>query len=561
MTPISPDGKKLLIYFDGNGHIIKNVKMNGTKDGTGLFGDIWGSANPADVAENTSVIKNLVISSSTFASTNGYVGALVGEVSGTIIIENIYVDKDVVVGSASKGSNGGIVGGCYYSSKYWDSNGVAECTITIKDCVFAGTVIAGGTDNGGILGNGNSKQDSEKHEIFHIVIEDCLVTGNVQIGQSRTSGFVGRNEYTVTFGEGEEAVTYAASVTLNRCIYAGGAEDVAFNNRPFVSDKNEETQYNVTNCYTTHTAANGVYSNVKWTAENSGVTLIDAVDLLGKNAIELTGWTKCDGDIMLPTGVKDLVSNLFTAKMLDGASVRLDTPTGLRFQAIIGASFLNSIKNDPTNAEKLVTYGIIIAPTDYIEEADGTFTVAALSELAYDISYVLIPAQKLVSGGDDAGYYEFTGVLGPVNPDNYSRAFSARAYIAVDGEIVYYSAYDSAINSRSIAEVAEAAYKDTKTEQDDEYKYEIAVDAGIYSPYTTTQRETLYSFYGEGTPATVNFMSYNIRNVEGGNKTASNDPLTFEYEGRQNAVVDYILSKNPDVIGIQEASKKKIIIF
>ena len=49
-------------------------------------------------------------------------------------------------------------------------------------------------------------------------------------------------------------------------------------------------------------------------------------------------------------------------------------------------------------------------------------------------------------------------------------------------------------------------------------------------------------------------MSYNIRNVEGGNH-AYND-LTFEYDGRQDAVVNYILAESPDVIGIQEASVK-----
>jgi endonuclease/exonuclease/phosphatase family metal-dependent hydrolase len=51
-------------------------------------------------------------------------------------------------------------------------------------------------------------------------------------------------------------------------------------------------------------------------------------------------------------------------------------------------------------------------------------------------------------------------------------------------------------------------------------------------------------------------MSYNIRNVEGGD-SFFNDPLTFEYNGRQNEVVNYILSESPDVIGIQEATIKK----
>ena len=52
-------------------------------------------------------------------------------------------------------------------------------------------------------------------------------------------------------------------------------------------------------------------------------------------------------------------------------------------------------------------------------------------------------------------------------------------------------------------------------------------------------------------------MSYNIRNVEGGNHAGTND-LTFEYDGRDQAVVDYILSEMPDVLGLQEASVKSV---
>ena len=550
LTPISPDGKQLQLYFDGNDHTIKNVKMSGSKEGIGLFGDIWGSTNPEEVATKTSVIKNLVISSSTFTSTKKYIGAVVGETSGTIIIENIYVDKDVVINGA-QGVAGGIVGGCYYSSSYKDANSVAAYTVTIRDCVFAGNVIAGGAENGGILGFGNCKYEKNIYEMFHIVIEDCLVTGNVQVGQTRSSGFVGRNEYTVTFGEGEEAVTYNASVTLNRCIYAGGAEDVAFNNRPFVSEKDGDdhhTQYNVTDCYTTHTAANGVYANVKWTKTGSGVKLVELSDLMG--SITLEGWTKRDGDIMVPNGVSEVASTLVSVKMLDGASVRLKNPTGLRFTAVLGKAFLDSVKT--ANEGKTVTYGIMIVPTSYVEEANDIFTVEELKKLDHTPNYLLIPAEKLLSGGDDAGYYEFSGVITNIDPTNYGRNYSARAYVAVDGVPVYYSEYHSKVNSRSIATVAEAAYNDTSKTQSKDYPYAIFKDASVYSPYPQAQRDLLPAFYEN---VAINLMSYNVRNVEGGDSMFG-DPLTFEYDGREAAVVNYILASDPDVIGLQEVSTK-----
>ena len=88
------------------------------------------------------------------------------------------------------------------------------------------------------------------------------------------------------------------------------------------------------------------------------------------------------------------------------------------------------------------------------------------------------------------------------------------------------------------------------------YKYEIYKDSGIYSPYSAKSRNSLLDFFGKEA-TDINFMSYNIRNVEGGNHAGTND-LTFEYDGRDQAVVDYILSEMPDVLGLQEASVKSV---
>jgi len=51
-------------------------------------------------------------------------------------------------------------------------------------------------------------------------------------------------------------------------------------------------------------------------------------------------------------------------------------------------------------------------------------------------------------------------------------------------------------------------------------------------------------------------MSYNIRNIEGGDKLLS-DPLTFEYDGRNTYVLNAIKAENPDVLGLQEACTKE----
>jgi len=51
-------------------------------------------------------------------------------------------------------------------------------------------------------------------------------------------------------------------------------------------------------------------------------------------------------------------------------------------------------------------------------------------------------------------------------------------------------------------------------------------------------------------------MSYNIRNIEGGDSFLS-DPLTFEYTNRNTYVLNAIKEENPDVLGLQEACTKE----
>ena len=261
--------------------------------------------------------------------------------------------------------------------------------------------------------------------------------------------------------------------------------------------------------------------------------------------------------MIIPDGVAAFAPLTYTQKMMDGASVRLNNPTGLRFTAVLSVDYLNLIKS--ANEGKTVRYGILITPTDYIATAGDIFTVDALDSLSYTTKYILGYADKLMSGGDADGYYEFSAVLSNVQDYNYERPFSAIAFIAVDngdGTVTYYySEYNEDVNSRTIAEVAQAAYNDTSKTQNEQYQYEISANAGVYSPYTETQRNLLPAFYGK-VASNVNLMSYNIRNVEGGDSML-NDPLTFEYDGRDQIVVDYILSANPDVVGIQEASAKK----
>ena len=168
--------------------------------------------------------------------------------------------------------------------------------------------------------------------------------------------------------------------------------------------------------------------------------------------------------------------------MADGASVRMNTPTGIRFTGSVDKTYFDSLKTQ-YGADN-VTLGMLITPTDYLTANNLVFTKEALDacEAISGAKYLEIDAITVLA--EDA-YYKVNCAMTNVLEANYARDFSAILYIKVNGEIVEYSAYNAENNSRSIAEVAQAAYNDVKAEADEVYKYASETETGItvYSPY------------------------------------------------------------------------------
>lgn len=253
--------------FDGQGVVIKNLTIT-TEGETGMFNCLTGA----------STFKNFAILDSTFQGKE-WVGCIVCCTKGDLTIENVYIADSVNVIAAKNGNNsyaGGLVGGCT------DVNDTDPITVTISNCVFAGTVTAEARYNGGLIG--------ESYDADNIIITNCLVTGKVPGDKDRSCGFIG------------DSTQDDDTITMTNCIYAGGAEDDWYYNRPFFRSA---TTAVVTDCYTAFANDNGkVYNDVAHTDENSGVTLVEnmVTELVGANAtVTLDGWTKRDRDIMLPT--------------------------------------------------------------------------------------------------------------------------------------------------------------------------------------------------------------------------------------------------------------------
>ena len=136
--------------FDGCGHTISGLNVQGSKVNQGLFAAI-----------NKATIRNLNVSGTVSCGTKNYVGGIVGKVqAGTI--ENCSFS-----GSVTGGYTGGIAGGL-------NSNNV-----TISGCVNVADVT--GTTAGGILGYWKNTA----------AIRDCYNTGSVT-GSAKAGGIVGQ---------------------------------------------------------------------------------------------------------------------------------------------------------------------------------------------------------------------------------------------------------------------------------------------------------------------------------------------------------------------------------
>ena len=514
--PIGTWGYAFGGIFDGKGHTISGLNMTANGDGYGFFAAIQGGA----------VIKNLALVNATVTATGaGTTGILVGQTNrgngGDVLIENVYVDGTV---SAKGAEVGAIIGNLSDSNASYTAG-----TVTIDRALVMVDVIATKGYVGGIVGNARS---------VAVNLSNCAFYGSVKAGAQYAAGLI---------------VGQTGDYNISDCVVYGtveGTTDVLAV-ATYTTAMTEDNERIIENTYVVAGTANGLTKNASADAD---VKTLSSVARLFNNDLGLDGWIARQGDLIIPNVcyAPDLI---FTQSMVNGAAVRLDDPTGIRFTAVLGGAYLNAIKGD-----KDATFGIIIAPTDYVNEA-GEFTVEALDDLGLDTpAYVVVPAELIYSGSEDMGYYEFRGTLGDIRDYNYDRSFSAIAYVEIDGEYIY-SAYDAENNSRSIAYVAQKAYEDTNYEKTAAYPYEIADQAGVFSPYTTEQREQLLSFFDQRT-LDLSFLSYNIRNVEGGydNFFLQEDyKVHYEYTNRETYVRDYLVNYGADIIGLQEVSWKKAV--
>lgn len=148
----------------------------------------------------------------------------------------------------------------------------------------------------------------------------------------------------------------------------------------------------------------------------------------------------------IPTLTEDAEA---TVKLADlylvyGASVRIGTPTGIRFTGIIGKDDIYS------------DYGMFLTAGDYLDSADD-MTVEYLNENNYNYKIIRNSDGMQIGDTEDGNIY-FSLVLSNVKAVNYAHGFAARAFTVVtyanEKTKTIYSDFSFDANLRSIYKVA-----------------------------------------------------------------------------------------------------------
>ena len=149
--PIGTENKKFPGSYDGNGHIIDNLVINGgTEKFQGLFGHV----------ESNDTIQNLGLEN-VFITGAESVGALAGKLSA--VVQNVYTTGTI-------NATGKNVGGLLGELDKKTSAGVFSC--------YSSCLVKGAENVGGLIGNTGSR------------VMDCYATGPV-FGDSYSGGLLG----------------------------------------------------------------------------------------------------------------------------------------------------------------------------------------------------------------------------------------------------------------------------------------------------------------------------------------------------------------------------------
>ena len=279
LVPWVPLGKSWTNCFsgtiDGQGHYI-----------SGLF-SVQPKNNGFICYSQGTTVKNLAIVNSYFQNTNEddvqaeVLATFVGRGRG-VTLQNLYSDAILVGGGYS---TGGIVA---YTQSAWDA---VTKSCLVESCVFAGQIKnASGKGTGGILGHDNGSK-------YSVTVKDCLFIGTLDSKNANCGGIVG-------FFSGESK--------LINCVSAGKVTSTNkdFNGVALIGSASGSST--ISNNYYVSTKSGKAIGTGSPALEEGNMGLVratmkglDVAKVMPKLDFAKT-WTALEGTYPVPTGVKEL---------------------------------------------------------------------------------------------------------------------------------------------------------------------------------------------------------------------------------------------------------------
>ena len=174
----------------------------------------------------------------------------------------------------------------------------------------------------------------------------------------------------------------------------------------------------------------------------------------------------------------DSVLDSVSFTMQNGASVRKEEPTGLRFRSLLSKEDYNKLTENVGEEKDYasLTFGMLIAPQDYAEkkELNEANVFGKNAVYTFDENDTDSEKLKILNLYDNEmhetkdGEMSFTGILTNVKSVNYNRKFVGVGYIkAVDQSgNAFYKFATAKDNARSVIEVAQVAIEKGETDTD-----------------------------------------------------------------------------------------------
>ena len=219
---------------------------------------------------------------------------------------------------------------------------------------------------------------------------------------------------------------------------------------------------NVTTSKTvTYKNENGNVSSTLTVSPDSTAVVLPTLDTDG-----FIGWT--DGSGLYAAGTEfaldgttdtELTALAVDNTTMDGAAVRLLSPTGLRFETQINKAQYDAL----TETGAQVQTGTLILPQDYLTDNGIAFTLDAIQDKGLQYLDIVNSGWYNADTAAEDGYYQYFGTIANIKLANYEREFTAVGYLKViydDGTATYIYAGDGSNTVRTVQEVAAAALAD-----------------------------------------------------------------------------------------------------